>query len=217
MTCVDSSKNKGFLHWEVWKNQRRPSLTLSLKMACWDPSRSLKFWRHKSPISSGLPRWHQWQRTCLPKQEVQETLVWSLGRSPGIGNGKLLQYSCLDNPGDRRAWWAIVHGVAKSGTRLSDWVCMRAHTRTPISMHGPAIKLSPLQTLISRFAWPHYALGTWTCAQWASLCNSVNISMCSTFPRVLWKLFFPGFWGLQCHSLPWAQEFSTNRGTIQTV
>ena len=34
-------------------------------------------------------------------------------RSPGDGNGKLLQYSCLENPTDRGAWWAIVHGVAK--------------------------------------------------------------------------------------------------------
>ena len=43
-----------------------------------------------------------------------------LGRSPGEGNGKPLQYSCLENPMDRGAWWAIVHGVAKSQIRLSD-------------------------------------------------------------------------------------------------
>ena len=35
------------------------------------------------------------------------------GRSPGEGNGYLLQYSCLENPMDRGAWWATVHGVAK--------------------------------------------------------------------------------------------------------
>ena len=39
-----------------------------------------------------------------------------LGRSPGEGNGNLLQYSCLDNPTDRRAWWATVHAFAKSQT-----------------------------------------------------------------------------------------------------
>ena len=39
------------------------------------------------------------------------------GRSPGEGNGNLLQYPGLGNPMNRRAWWAIVHGVAKeSGT-----------------------------------------------------------------------------------------------------
>ena len=39
-----------------------------------------------------------------------------LGRSPGEGNGNPLQYSCLENPMDRGAWWAILHGVAKSRT-----------------------------------------------------------------------------------------------------
>ena len=37
-----------------------------------------------------------------------------LGRSPGGGNGHSLQYSCLENSMDRGAWWATVHGVAKS-------------------------------------------------------------------------------------------------------
>ena len=44
-----------------------------------------------------------------------------LGRSPGEGNGNPLQYSCLENPMDGGAWWAIVHRVAKSQTRLSDF------------------------------------------------------------------------------------------------
>ena len=39
--------------------------------------------------------------------------------TPGVGNGKPLQYSCLDNSKDRRAWQATVYGVAKSGTQLS--------------------------------------------------------------------------------------------------
>ena len=38
----------------------------------------------------------------------------------GEGNGTSLQYSCLENPLDRGAWWAAVHGVVKSRTRLSD-------------------------------------------------------------------------------------------------
>ena len=44
-----------------------------------------------------------------------------LGRSPGEANGNPLQYSCLENPMDRGAWWATVHGVSKSRTRLSDF------------------------------------------------------------------------------------------------
>ena len=37
------------------------------------------------------------------------------GRSPGGGNGNAFQYSCLENPMDRGAWWAMVHRVAESG------------------------------------------------------------------------------------------------------
>ena len=40
------------------------------------------------------------------------------GRSPREGNGTPLQYSCLENPMDRGAWWATVPGVAKSWTQL---------------------------------------------------------------------------------------------------
>ena len=44
------------------------------------------------------------------------------GRAPGEGNGNPLQYSCLENPTDGGACWATVHGVAKSQTRLSDFI-----------------------------------------------------------------------------------------------
>ena len=54
---------------------------------------------------------------------MRETRVRSpgLGRSPGEGNGNPPQYSCLENSMDGGAWWATVHGVAKSRTRLSDF------------------------------------------------------------------------------------------------
>ena len=45
-------------------------------------------------------------------------LIPGLGRSPGGEHGNPFQYSCLGNPTDRGAWWATVHGVAKSWTRL---------------------------------------------------------------------------------------------------
>ena len=44
-------------------------------------------------------------------------VVWYFGE----GNGTLLQHSCLENPMDRRAWWAAVHGVTRSRTWLSDF------------------------------------------------------------------------------------------------
>ena len=43
-----------------------------------------------------------------------EGLIPALGRSPEVGNGKPLQYSCLENSMDRAAWQATVHGVARS-------------------------------------------------------------------------------------------------------
>ena len=49
---------------------------------------------------------------------IQETWVRSLGQedSPGEGHGNPLRYSCLENPTDRGAWWATVHGITKSQT-----------------------------------------------------------------------------------------------------
>ena len=44
------------------------------------------------------------------------------GRSPGGGNGNPLQYSSLENPIDRGAWWATVHGVAESGP--TEWLSL---------------------------------------------------------------------------------------------
>ena len=55
-------------------------------------------------------------QTVKSLPEMQETQLQSLGQedSPGAGNGNPLQYSCLENPMDRGAWQATVHGVAKS-------------------------------------------------------------------------------------------------------
>ena len=56
------------------------------------------------------------------------------GRSLGEGNGNPLQHSCLENDTDRRVWWAIVHGVAKSWIRLSNH---HTHTHTQTTLHYP--------------------------------------------------------------------------------
>ena len=55
------------------------------------------------------------------------------GRSPGGGNGNPVLYSCLENSMDRGAWWAIVHGDAKSWTLLS--ARTRTHTHTQMHTH----------------------------------------------------------------------------------
>ena len=58
-------------------------------------------------------------------------------------NGTPLQYSCLENPMDGGAWWAAVHGVAKSGTRLSDFT---------FTFHFPALE-KEMATHYSVLAW----------------------------------------------------------------
>ena len=71
---------------------------------------------------------------------------WKLGvsrRLMGEGNGTPLQYSCLENPMDRGAWQAAVHGVAKSQTRLSDF---------PFTFHFHALE-KEMATHSSVLAW----------------------------------------------------------------
>ena len=64
-----------------------------------------------------------------------------LGRSPGEGNGNLLQSSCLENSMDSDAWWATVHGVGKNQTQTEHTqVCARARTHTHTHTHTSSEK-----------------------------------------------------------------------------
>ena len=63
-----------------------------------------------------IDQWNRIKSTQINPLYLQSTALWH-----GEGNGTPLQYSCLENPMDRGAWWAAVHGVAKSWTRLSDF------------------------------------------------------------------------------------------------
>ena len=76
------------------------------------------------PIPISAPIWLH-SSTLLFKRHLPSTFPdSSVGEestcNAGEGNGSPLQYSCLENPMDRGAWWAAVHGVAKSQTQLSD-------------------------------------------------------------------------------------------------
>ena len=61
--------------------------------------------------------------------EGDQGLIPKLGSSSGEGNGNPLQYSCLENSMDREAWWATIHRVTKSRTRMGS----RAHTHNGLS------------------------------------------------------------------------------------
>ena len=86
--------------------------------------------------------------SCFPNGEQLFVLLrfFHLGSpkdSIGEGNGTPLQYSCLENPMDGGAWWAAVHGVAKSWTRLSDF---------PFTFHFHALE-KEMATRSSVLAW----------------------------------------------------------------
>ena len=57
-------------------------------------------------------------------------LILGSGRSPGVGSGNLFQYSCLENPMNRGAWWATIHRVPKSQTQQCDWTHWRNQCTT---------------------------------------------------------------------------------------
>ena len=71
-------------------------------------------------------------------------LIPGLGRSPGGGNGNLLQCSCLENPINREAWWATVHSVTEMDTTEAAEL-VRTLTQLPIGNILPAGCLLPDQ------------------------------------------------------------------------
>ena len=81
----------------------------------------------------GLPRWLNGKESACNAGDL--CFIYGLGRSPGGENGNPLQYSCLENPIDRGAWWATIHGVEKEShmtkhaciwdlsSLTRDWTC----------------------------------------------------------------------------------------------
>ena len=78
-----------------------------------------------------------------PHLQIEADNRTQLARLFGEGNGTPLQYSCLENPMDGGVWWAAVHGVAKSWTRLSDFT---------FTFHFHALE-TEMATHSSVFAW----------------------------------------------------------------
>ena len=81
-------------------------------------------WGRKESDTTEPLHFHFLSHGNLPAMQGDPGSVPELGRSPGEGNGNPLQYSCLENPMDRGAWWVTVPGVTKSQTRLSDFTSL---------------------------------------------------------------------------------------------
>ena len=72
----------------------------------------------QSDVFKGPPQWLSSKQSTCNAGDVGS--IPGSGRFPGGGNGNPLQYSRVGNPMDGGAWWATVHGVGNSWTRLSD-------------------------------------------------------------------------------------------------
>ena len=120
------------------------------------------------------------------------------GRSSGEGNGKPLQYSCLENPMDRGAWCAAVPGVAKSRARLSDFIfAFHFHTlEKEMATHSSTLAGKPhgQRSLVGYSPWDHKESDTTehihfhfyllhfcfycsVCKSYPALCYPMNYSM----------------------------------------
>ena len=127
---------------------------------------------HQAPLFMGFSRKEYWSGLTFPSPGLFPTQglnpcllvknlpanagdtrdggsIPGLGRSPGVGNSAPLQYSCLENPMDKGAWWATIPRVAKSQTWLSDWA--RTHSSI-ITISKVSIKLHFLHyTKLSKY------------------------------------------------------------------
>ena len=88
----------------------------------------MNFRKKKCPLVNnvlGLSKWCSGKESAHNAGDIGELgSILGLEKSPGVGNGNPFQYSCLENSMDRGAWWATVHGLAKSQKQLSE----RVHT-----------------------------------------------------------------------------------------
>ena len=173
--------------------------------------------------------WFKWVKpwTSLVAQMVKVSVynagdpgsIPGSGRSPGEGNGNLLQYSCLENPMDRGAWWATVHGVTGVwhdwATSVKTWIYKYMvwafqHTLKSDSVVNsrwlqilwPSSRTShqtlgkwALIPLHLNMAWPWWLLGNQENMAGVMLCGSHFKGPCS-FRLVHWPPLRPARWGL---------------------
>ena len=117
-------------------------------------------WR-QYPWKMGFPNGSAGKNsTCNAGATGEVGSIPGLGRPPGGGNGNPLQYSCLENPMDRGAWWATVHVVTDSWTQLTEytqhiierWWCFLYEAGKPPISHQ-VVQFSPLKWLVTGWWW----------------------------------------------------------------
>ena len=105
---LQSVRAKAALHTALWPCKHSSGLQQRMKIRLSD-----------FIMLHGLPWWLSGKESACNTGATGDTdSIPGSGRSPGGEHGNLLQYSCLENPTDREAWWARVHRVTKSWTQL---------------------------------------------------------------------------------------------------
>ena len=107
------TKNVGLLNSQTLK------WILTFSLLLFEKIHFLCFYQHSLWFSRGFPGGSDGKESSCNAGDLGS--IPGSGRSPGEGNGYPLQYSCLENSMYMGAQWAIVHGVAKSQTQLSNW------------------------------------------------------------------------------------------------
>ena len=128
--------------------------TLSLKLLGWWEREERNTLCRKTSTDWGFPGGSVVKNP--PANAGDAGLIPGSGRSPGEGNGNPLQYSCLRNPMNRGAWWATIHGVAKSQTGLYQ---LNDNNKLPLTNYCVSRSQEEIsqnsQTFPSRKHWNH--------------------------------------------------------------
>ena len=125
----------------------------------------------------GLPRWCSGKESACQCRKCKRCgSLPGLGRSPGVGNGNLLQQSCLENAMDRGAWWATDDGVTKNQTQQSTHP--NVYWELPLTQKKPP---SQIMAFLSKYAKFHSisCVGQFILSFWTNfpLCTNVYDSL----------------------------------------
>ena len=147
-----------------------------------------------STLCSGLPRWLSGKEpTCQHRRHRDVGSIPGWGRSPGGGNGNPLQYSCLENFMDRRAWWATVCGVTVGLTWLSPHASPFERKSEECMLRGWGDILHFLEEegylhkLYEVFAWKIYLSSSMYVFIWSH--ERLCLPLFWFWPQCTWQLF----------------------------
>ena len=182
--CNDSWKsygpNSGSVKWVIWYSWGYHWPQFPVSPLCCSPLKPEKCRYEIEPFvfCMGLLQWLSTKESaCSAGGTGDVSSIPGLGRTLGVGNGNLLQYSCLESSMGRGAWWATVHGAAKSWTQLSDWSTMLCMLYTGKKNPQPCILFMML--LCPFLTWPLQQL-----VKWARKCSLNSYSVQFSFSVV---------------------------------